>query len=543
MKTFFQILFSIVFLVSCNNRFDRNDGKTVFRYNESANITSLDPAFSRDQANIWATHQIFNGLVDLGEQLEILPCIAKSWYISQDGREYIFHLRNDVFFHDSPAFPGGKGRKVVAKDFQYSFLRIVSPKTASPGTWIFQYIEQKEGRYGFEAPNDSTFILRLKHSFPPFLGLLTTMYCSVIPAEAIDYFGQDFRKNPVGTGPFRFRMWKEGIKLVLVKNDKYFETDNGVQLPYLDAVSVTFLADKQSAFLEFLKGKLDFMAGIDPSYKDELLTRDGRLNPKFEGKFRFLTRPYLNSEYLGFLISSSGIPDPNNPVLNKKVRQAINYGFDRKKMIVFLRNNIGTPGIQGMIPKGLPGFYSTILYYDYNPDKARTLLAEAGYPGGKGLPDIALSTTSEYLDICKYIQHQAGEIGINIKIDISPPAALKEMKAQSKLSFFRGSWIADYPDAESYLSLFYSKNFSPQGPNYTHFSNPEFDQLYEQAMRCNVDSIRFGYYRTMEKIMMEEAPVIVLYYDQVLRFIRNDIEGLEGNGMNILSLKKVRKTQ
>ena len=152
-----------------------------------------------------------------------------------------------------------------------------------------------------------------------------------------------------------------------------------------------------------------------------------------------------------------------------------------------------------------------------------------------------MSTTSDYLDICKYIQHQVGEIGIDLKIDISPPAALKEMKAQAKLAFFRGSWIADYPDGENYLSLFYGKNFSPQGPNYTHFSSNRFDNLYEKSMSCSSDTIRYQYYRQLEAILMEESPVIVLYYDQVLRFIGNDVEGLGSDGMNFLTLKRVRK--
>ena len=134
-----------------------------------------------------------------------------------------------------------------------------------------------------------------------------------------------------------------------------------------------------------------------------------------------------------------------------------------------------------------------------------------------------------------------GEIGIDLKIDISPPAALKEMKAQSKLSFFRGSWIADYPDAENYLSLFYGKNFSPQGPNYTHFYNVQYDELYEKSMSCVKDSLRYLYYHQMEKLLMEESPVIVLYYDQVIRFCQKNITGLTSNPMNLLTLKRVKK--
>jgi oligopeptide transport system substrate-binding protein len=541
MRRLLIVYFIISWIWGCTPRPDQDAGKTVFRYNEAANITSLDPAYARDQANIWATHQVFNGLVQLGEHLEITPCIARSWNISADGKDYIFHLRKDVLFHDNPVFPRGKGRRVLAKDVVYSFSRITDPKVASPGAWIFNYVEKNGEHFSFSAPDDSTFVIRLKQPFPPFPGILTMVYCSIVPHEAIEKYGPEFRKNPVGTGPFIFRMWKEGVKLVLVKNQDYFESDHGRRLPYLDAVAITFLSDKQSAFLEFVKGKLDFMSGIDPGYKDELLTRDGKLKAEFNGKFRLIAQPYLNTEYLGFLVDPQTDAGKSSPLRLKKVRQAINYSFDRKKMIGFLRNNIGTPGLNGMVPKGMPSYDSAVTFYDYNPEKARKLLEEAGYPGGRDLPPITLSTTADYLDICKYIQYKTGETGIEIRIDISPPAALKEMKAQAKLPFFRASWIADYPDAENYLSLFYGRNFSPQGPNYTHFQKKEFDLLFEKAMACTHDSVRFGYYRKLEKIIMEEAPVVVLYYDQVLRFVQNNVEGMESDPMNLLTLKKVRK--
>ena len=541
MKGYLVAIIAILMIAGCSIQHDQDTEKTVFRYNEAANITSLDPAYARDQANIWPIHQIYNGLVQLGPQLKILPCIAKSWDISTDGREYVFHLRNDVFFHDSEVFPGGRGRRVVASDVVYSFSRIIDPKVTSPGTWIFNDIEKKGERFSFFSKDDSTFSLRLQQPFPPFLGILTTVYCSVVPHEAIEKFGADFRKNPVGTGPFKFKLWKEGVKLVFVKNPNYFEFDHQNRLPYLDAVAITFLADKQSAFLEFVKGKLDFMSGIDPGYKDNLLTREGKLKTEFKGKFKLISQPYLNTEYLGFLVDSSSEMGENNLLCIKKIRQAINYSFDRQKMIGFLRNNIGVPGINGIIPKGMPSFDSAQIYYDYNPERARKLLKEADYPGGRGLSPITLSATSDYLDICKYVQYKAGEIGIDIKIDISPPAALKEMKAQAKLPFFRASWIADYPDAENYLSLFYSKNFSPQGPNYTHFYRKEFDAMFEKAMACVNDSIRFEYYHRLEKIIMDEAPVVVLYYDQILRFVQNNIEGIDADPMNLLTLKMVRK--
>ncbi len=539
MNRYFFILLLFLLLNSCNTDKNKYSSKRIFRYNESAGISSLDPAFAKDQANIWACNQLYNGLVELDDQLNIKPCIAKHWEITENANLYTFTLRDDVYFIENMCFKKNK-RKVTAYDFEFSFKRIVDEKVASPGAWIFNYVKKNKNTYEFKALNDSTFQIRLNKAFPPFLGLLSMQYCSVIPYEAISYYGKDFRKNPVGTGPFYLKLWKEGVKMVLLKNPKYFQFEGNERLPYLDAVNISFIIDKQSVFLEFAKGNIDFMSGIDASYKDELLTVNGKLNPKYEKKFNLITQAYLNTEYLGFLIDTS--TKKNNPLKIKAVRQAINYGFDRVKMMKYLRNNIGSPAINGFIPKGLGGYDSLLTKgYYYNPDKARKLLAEAGYPNGNGLAEISLSTTASYLDLCKYIQNQLADLGIKLKIDVNPPATLRELIAKSKTPFFRGSWIADYPDAENYLSLFYPPNFCPVGPNYTHFKNKNFDLLYEKSQTEINDSIRFKLYKDMDQIIIDEAPVVVLYYDQVLRFTQKNIKNLGSNPMNLLSLKRVNK--
>jgi oligopeptide transport system substrate-binding protein len=518
--------------------------KTVFRYNEANSITSLDPAFCKDQANIWAVNQLFNGLVQINDKMEIEPCIAKSWEISPDGLIYTFHLRKDVYFHDNELFHNGKGRRVSASDFEYSFFRIVDRHIASPGAWVFNNLSKsaKNNFYGFEARDDSTFIINLEKPFPPFLGLLTMQYCSVVPIEIVENYGKDFRNHPVGTGPFQFSLWKEGSKLILKKNNHYFEFENGKRLPYLDAVSVSFLPDKQTAFMEFIQNHLDFLSGLDASYKDEIITKHGKLQARYQDKLKMETLPYLNTEYLGILV------DPKNPVVKesplkmKAIRQAINYGFDRKKMITYLRNNLGTPAMGGIVPKGLPSYNEALVKgYSYNPEKAKKLLADAGFPNGAGLPEITLNTTAGYLDLCEFMQSQLSQIGIKVKLDVSPSGTLREMIARSKVGFFRGSWIADYPDAENYLALFYSPNFSPMGPNYTHFSDPEFDKLYDKSQVAKNDSIRYMYFQKMENIILEAAPIVPLYYDEVARFYQNSITGLGNNPMNLLTLKRVKK--
>lgn len=535
-------IFLLLLISACGNRPEELEGKTVFRYNESAGITSLDPAFARNQANIWAVNQLFNGLVQLDSNLLVQPCIAKSWEVSEDGMIYTFTLRNDVYFHDNVCFAEGKGRKVTSEDVVYSLQRLTDPTIASPGAWALSSVSENAGKPDISAPNDSIVVIKMKYPFPPFPGLLGMQYCSVVPREAVEYYGENFRNSPVGTGPFYFKMWKEGVKLVLLRNDNYFEYNGADRLPYLDAVAVSFIIDKQTAFLEFVKGNLDFISGLDASYKDELLTGSGMLNPKYNEKIKMHSQPYLNTEYLGFIYDSL------NPLINTSalkdvnVRKAINMGFDRKKMIRYLRNNIGEPGTKGMIPAGMPGYNHYKNYgYDYNPSEARRLLAKAGFPDGKGMGPVVLSTNASYLDICQFIQSELSKIGIELKIDVSPPATLKENIAQSRIPFFRGSWIADYPDAENYLSLFYSGNFTPQGPNYTLYNNPAFDRLFLEASSITHDSLRFEAYTRLDSIIMQDAPVVVLFYDRVLRFTRSGISGLGSNPMNLLVLKHVKK--
>ncbi|PIQ16793.1 MAG: ABC transporter substrate-binding protein, partial [Flavobacteriales bacterium CG18_big_fil_WC_8_21_14_2_50_32_9] len=532
-------------LFSCSNSSENSkDNLKIFRYNEAAGITSLDPAFSRNPENIWACNHLYNGLMQMDDNLAIKPSIATRWEISEDGTVYTFHLRNDVYFHDHKLFKDGKGRKVVASDFVYSFNRILDSKNASPGAWIFNNIDyREENNYQpFEAINDSTLSIFLTEAFPPFLGILTMQYCAVVAHEVVDYYKNDYRSNPIGTGPFKFKVWDENNKLVLLKNNNYFEKDeDGSAMPYIDAISISFVKDKEMEFLKFLNGELEFISGRDGDNKESIFTPEGTLKKEYESKITMLTNPYLNTEYLGILIDEDLDIVAKSPLRKKFVRQAINYGFDRKQMIAHLRKNIGTPAFAGFVPKGLPSYNEEVVVgYNYNPEKAKELLYLAGYPDGKGLSEITLHTTANYVDLCEYIQHQLGEIGIKTKVDIVDASAHRELVARSKLNFFRKSWIADYPDAENYLALFYSKNFTPHGPNYTHFSNVEFDRLYKLSQSEINDSTRYYLYQKMDKIVIEEAPIVPLYYDVLVRLTQKNVTDLGINPINLLNLKRVK---
>ena len=531
------ILVCSISLASCNHH--RHPGKKIFHYNEQTGIASLDPAFAKNQSIMWAVHQLYNTLVEVDESMQLKPSLAKSWQISDDNLSLIFHLRTDVFFNDDAAFENGKGRKLISEDFVYSFNRIIDKNTASPGAWIFN--NRVDSIHPFIAMNDSTFQIKLLKPFQPILGILSMQYCSVVAKEAVEKYGNNFRSHPVGTGPFALVAWEEGQALVLKKNEHYFEKDSsGYTLPYLDGIKVSFFDSKATEFLEFQQNRLDFINDIEASFKDEILTKTGNLKQQWEGKLLLQKHPYLNIEYLGILVDSTTELVKQSPLRLKKIRQAINYGFDRRKMMLYLRNSIGIAAESGFVPAGLPSFDSNVVHgYHYNPQTAKQLLQEAGYPNGGNLPVIKLLTIPVYADLAGYIANELLQVGIKVQVETVQKSLLLEQTSKSQALFFRGSWIADYPDAENYLSVFYGKNPAP--PNYTRYHNPQYDLLYDKAVAEKNDSLRYKIYQQMDQLMMEDAPVVPLWYDMAIHLVHTNIKGFTPNSLNLLELRRTKK--
>lgn len=547
-------LLTALLFISCGKEEKNASDRSVFRMNLAAGLNTLDPAFARAQSSIWMCAQLYNGLVTFDADLNIKPGLAYKWEIEDSGLTYRFHLRNDVFFHNNPALNQRDSRKVSAKDFKYSFTRICDPVLASNGFWIFNgkvrgISDFREGKSeeiaGFEAPDDSTFIIHLEKPLPPFLGMLAMAYASVVPKEAVDAFGKDFRSHPVGTGPFKMKSWKEGRSLILLKNEDYFEKDaSGNALPYLDAVQVRFIRSRLSEFVEFCQGNLDLVNSVDKSFKDEIFTPEGKLNPKYTGKYDFQLKPQLNTEFIGILVDKDNPLMQDHPLADVRVRQALNYAIDRKKLVDYLLNGNGYPAHAGISPKGIPGFSQELTPgYSYNPDKAARLLTEAGYPGGKGIPLISLKSNPSYKAVMEYVQKSLERIGVTVELDELDGSTLREKAAKGQIRMWRASWIADYPDMENYLGLFYSGNIPPGGANRMRFSDSKFDSLYTNALNEPKDSLRIEAYREMERIMLKEAPVILLYYDRIMRISNPKVSGLRTNPMNMLYLKEVAKAQ
>lgn len=512
---------------SCEKPSQTQD-KKLFRLNLNNGISSLDPAFARTQDNIWAVNQLYNGLVQLDRDLKLKACIANRWTIDSSGTIYDFYLRRDVFFHPHNLFKEGEKRQLNAYDVAYSYQRLIDTAIASPGAWVFRN-RVKTG--GFEVLDSFHLRIHLEQAFSPFIYLLSMPYAYVVPREVADHYGKSFGRHPIGTGPFLFYNWKEGVKLNMHKNPFYFEKDDhGNQLPYLDALSIGFIPSKQAEFLAFLQGKLEMFNGLESSIKDQIIDRNAQLKTQLRDQFNLEITEFLNTEFLGIHAFRQGA----HPGLsNRKFREALSLAIDRKKMIQYLRNGLGEWQVDGFCPSSLRSIKGEP--YAFKPEKARHLMDSLG---AENFPPVHLSTTADYLDLMIFIQASWEAIGIETEIEVLPASILKDEKNQGNLEVFRSSWIADYPDMENYLSCFYGPNSAPAGPNYSRFQNHDFDRAYHELNHASDEKGKAKIGQLMEEILHQEYPVIPLFYDQSVRIYPKYVQSAGNNPLNSLFLKE-----
>ncbi len=515
----------------------------TFRWNALEDVRSLDPIRVADTASGDVAEQIYDGLVEVSRDLHVAPSLAERWDISDDGLTYTFYLRRGARFHDDPCFPEGKGRECTAQDIVYSLQRVVSPDVESIGLWAFRdlFAGVEEFRFrqadrvaGLKALDDYTVQITLAKPFAPFLQRLAMSYGFIIPHEAVDYYGADFFQHPVGTGPFQFVRWTKDLELVLERNPHYWEKDeHGNQLPYLGRLVNTFIKVQNSEFAEFELGNLETHSPIADDLFTSILSPDGNLKPKYDGRFNVSSSDVLSIFYFGFNMESGPFAS------NQKLRQAVNYAIDRESIIRHVLKGRALP-FTGVVPPGMPGWKSTCERYEYNPEKAIQLMAEAGHPNGEGLPEIVLHLNSggkRHENIAEVVQEQLKEIGIDITLQILEWPQLLEVVETGRSSFFRMGWQADYVDPENFLALYDSRKFGPQGPNYTHYKNERYDALFQAAERTTDLNERYDLMRQAEEIAVEDAPWLYLYHQKEFRLNQNYVHDFEHNAMAHLFFK------
>ena len=557
----FLYLFISVLIFSCSKKeVSRNN---IFNLNLNQGIETLEPVMSNSVQSIWGLSVMMEGLVQFDRESNLKPCIAKSWTISDDALLYTFTLRTDVRFQDNECFgsSGGKGRKVTALDFKYCFERVNNPETKTRGLWVFrdkikgakEYIDYKSSISsievkeisGIKAVNDSTLIIELTKPFAPFLSILTMSYAFVYPKEAVEFYGERFGQNPVGTGPFRFVKWDIDKELIFEKNNNYWDKDkNGNALPYLDGIKITFTQSSETEFLDFQNGKYDYHDPSSETY-DQITDQNGALLEAQNKSYTLNKQPWLQTVFFGMMQSPELPGGKDGPFKdNKKLRQALNYALDKDKIMKYVLKNRGTAAVNGPIPAGMPGFNPDIKGYTFNKEKAKQLLNEAGYPDGKGL-NLTLVTGNEEIQktIAIAVQEQLREYGINLQLEQMLQATLISKQEEGVFPFWRASWGADYYDPENFMALFYSRNITPKGPNRVGYSNPVIDKMYEDALRITDFDQRKEIYDEMQKIVIEDAAWLTLYYNQKVYLIQKNVEGFYIDGLNIINLKYTKKNQ
>ncbi|MFC1694012.1 ABC transporter substrate-binding protein [Candidatus Latescibacterota bacterium] len=487
-KYILTFFIAVLFCLSCSS--PQDEGARIFRYRLASDPPTIDPIHTTDTSSASVVFRMFEGLVEQDPAtLEVVPALAEQWDISGDGLTYTFNLKRGVRFHN--------GREVTSSDFRYSFERCLTSESRSERSWVLMPImgakEMLAGNAtklsGMEIPDDYTVILHLEKPFAPFLSYLSMESARVVAHESEDH--ENF--IPIGTGPFRFISWDHDIRVRLEAFEEYHGEKAGIARLHYEVIP-----DVSVAYQKFITGELDLVDEIPP----------GQLNiikKRYPDSVKLW--PYLRIEYIGF--NHTRPPFRDNP----KLRQALAWAVDKQRMVDDIFEGAGTPPT-GILPPGIRGRDDTIEGYGYDLEKARQLLEEAGYPEGRGLPELTLwyNTNERHLQVTQFIQSTFKKIGINVRLkSLDWPAYLKACESHEP-DLYRLGWVADIPDADNFLYiLLHSSQIGPAG-NYSGFSNPEFDRLVDEARLSTDQERRIELYKKADRLATGEACWILYAY-------------------------------
>ncbi len=537
-KLIFSLLAMTFVFSSCTKRTDENDNGIYIPV--KAAIKGFDPIHSSDIYSATVISQVYEGLMRyhyLKRPYEVVPSLAETMpVISGKGLTYTFKIRKGIKFHDDPAFPGGKGRDLVAGDFVYSFRRLADPSTLNDGFWIIDgkikglnewldLLKNKKADYstpieGLQAPDDNTLVIKLNQPYYQLNYVLTLPYTYAVAHETVEKYGNEYLNHPVGTGPFMFDSWVRNSKIVLKRFPGYHEetypseggpgdkesgmlADAGKKIPFADKLIFVEMPEDAPRWQNFMKGNFDF-GELPPDNYDAMIL-DKKVRPENAAKGMKLSIT-SGDEYTYVSMNMK------DPILgkNKDLRHALSLAHNSQGVADKFQNGHAIPA-QSMLPPDISGYDPAYVnpYQKLDIEQAKKLLAKAGYPGGKGLPELTFETLSDSKNRqqAEYFQQNMAAIGVKVVINSNTWPQFQDKIKNMKAQIFGIAWTADYPDGQDFLQLFYSKNISP-GPNDSNFSNPEFDKLYEKALLLPPGSERDQLYHKMRDIVVEETPQI-----------------------------------
>lgn len=544
------LLCSLAMTSACTGNSRAGKQKTL-RFYLNDDVKGADPAQMNDVVSLEIMGNIFEGLLEfsyLGRLDEVNPLLAESMpTITDGGKTYRFRIRKGVFFQDDPAFPGGVGRELKAEDVAYSLKRIADPRLGSVNFWLFDGLIEGLDEWraalekapaaekdalaakpvkGFEATGPYDFVIRLKRPYPQLRFVLAMTNASVVAREVVEKYGPEIINHPVGTGPFRMTNWVRGSKISAVRNPKFREEHYptvgldadrqaglllpaGKRTPFIDGIEWDIIKEEQPRWLKFRSGELDYVK-IPKDNFEEAIDTNGGLKPDFKAKNYVLYKQMsLTSWWIEF--------NMKDPLLGKnlKLRQALAYAFHRERALELLYNNRGLLA-GGPLPPGLEGSDDLPpAPFSYDPARAKKLLAEAGFPDGKGLPELTFDLRgpgSTERQLGELIKENFGKIGVNVSVLANSYPEALEKGHTGRFQMMKGGWGADYPDPENFLQLFYSPNAAP-GPNSANFKNAEYDKLYLQIRTQVPGPARRKALRRMTEILQAEMPTIPFFHE------------------------------
>lgn len=520
-------------------------------------IKGMDPALAQDLYSSNEIMRVYEQLFQYHPHKRpyvLEPLLAEAMpTVSKDQLTYTIKIRKGVRFHDDKAFPEGKGREMTAKDVEYSLKRLADPRTQSTGWWVLEGrvkgLDEFRAKYadaktptnyddvveGLKAIDDATLQIQLKAPYPQLLYVLAMPYGSVVAKEVVEKYGPEFINHAVGTGPFIQEKYNPNDTIVYKKNPNYWEAvfpaegepgdkeagllaDAGKKLPLVDGINVRVVVEDQPRWLHFLRGEFDlgsipkdnFGTAVGPKDKAKALTYDNlELAPDLKSKgIDLSTAVAMDFTYTAFNLESKEIPQ----FADKRVRQAISLALDEKDRIQLFFNGMATSA-QTPIPPGASGYDPDFKnpYRTGDVEKARKLLADAGFPGGKGFPVIPYDTVADATSrqMAEYVGKQLDKIGLKISVQAGTWPQLMERVRNRQAQFWGMAWGADYPDAENFLQLFYGPNASPGGMNSSYYKNKDFDRLFEQARILPDSPARTDMYKRLARMVAEDSPVVL----------------------------------
>ncbi|MBX3363465.1 MAG: hypothetical protein KF866_01760 [Phycisphaeraceae bacterium] len=514
---------------------------------------TLDPVRGSTTYDNMAAAQLYETLLEnsYANPMKYEPrLLAELPTRSEDGLTYRFRLKDGVRFHDNRCFPNGRGREIRTDDVFYSLKRMGDSRFDGKNWWLventilgfddYKAAQEAAGTYDYDAPvegfvkiNDKEFEIRLTKPVTRFLWVLTMFQTSIVPREAVEFYKEDFIRNPVGTGPFMLRSpndWVSKQSLRLERNPNYHEVlypardqwsredqrmrmhqAAGRRVPFVDRLEFTMFVEDQPMWLEFEVGNLAYTE-VPAEYFDRAFDKRTRqLLPALgERGVRGHSDLLLDFIFRGFNMEDElvGGYTPQK----KALRQAINLAINLDEFNELFYNGLNHV-YDGPIPPGLEGYpeggRAPVNYRGPNLELARQKLAEAGYPNGQGLPPIKFYTSrgGNNPQQTELLRNQLRQINVRVEAELVDFSTLIEYVNNRKAPMFGFAWSSDYPDAENNLALFYSPNQSP-GSNHYNYSRPEYDAMYEKIITMPDSPERTAIYERMRDMLIDDAPFI-----------------------------------